>query len=334
MKNYFLTAALACSFFSCSEDADLVTNELNESVALATKSVVDLGFQIVTHDGIPCVKFENQSSYEAVLNEISPLADSEREATFSINGFVSQLRLMKEAIVEQEAIVDNYEKDLTQLFPHQQIDAFMEKYADVFLFNPYDSTDFIPDYKTEVMYRSFVNRNGVFLIGDSLVHPTERTIENLFGSPIMLLGDNITTDESSLNKAETKYQIPGGNYVKVRAIPSLDGEQWNDYKEWCVNFSFELLSQKKKVLWKQHNCEIIFTFVANTTGKYRGGDQYIVFSANNANIPWYGKATLGVGMFPKNEKLSNGHKFVVTGTMAIHSNEIPNIGYGKIDLAR
>ena len=76
----------------------------------------------------------------------------------------------------------------------------MEKYADVFLFNPYDSTDFIPDYKTEVMYRSFVNRNGVFLIGDSLVHPTERTIENLFGSPIMLLGDNITTDESSLKK--------------------------------------------------------------------------------------------------------------------------------------
>ena len=32
MKNYFLTAALACSFFSCAEDADLVTNELNESV--------------------------------------------------------------------------------------------------------------------------------------------------------------------------------------------------------------------------------------------------------------------------------------------------------------
>ena len=32
MKNYFLTAALACSFFSCSEDADVVTNELNESV--------------------------------------------------------------------------------------------------------------------------------------------------------------------------------------------------------------------------------------------------------------------------------------------------------------
>ena len=36
MKKLILSAALACAFFSCSEDADVVTNELNESAVLAT----------------------------------------------------------------------------------------------------------------------------------------------------------------------------------------------------------------------------------------------------------------------------------------------------------
>lgn len=36
MKKLILSAALACAFFSCSENADVVTNELNESAVLAT----------------------------------------------------------------------------------------------------------------------------------------------------------------------------------------------------------------------------------------------------------------------------------------------------------
>lgn len=36
MGKLILSAALACAFFSCSEDADVVTNELNESAVLAT----------------------------------------------------------------------------------------------------------------------------------------------------------------------------------------------------------------------------------------------------------------------------------------------------------
>ena len=36
MKKFILSAALACAFFSCSEDADVVTKELNESAVLAT----------------------------------------------------------------------------------------------------------------------------------------------------------------------------------------------------------------------------------------------------------------------------------------------------------
>jgi len=42
MKKLILSAALACAFFSCSEDADVVTNELNESAVLATKSTLTL----------------------------------------------------------------------------------------------------------------------------------------------------------------------------------------------------------------------------------------------------------------------------------------------------
>lgn len=38
MEKLILSAAIACAFFSCSEDADVVTKELNESAALATTS--------------------------------------------------------------------------------------------------------------------------------------------------------------------------------------------------------------------------------------------------------------------------------------------------------
>lgn len=50
---------------------------------------------------------------------------------------------MQEADQEQELIVDNYEKDLSQPWPAHQIKEFKQKYDDVFMFEPYDSTDFI-----------------------------------------------------------------------------------------------------------------------------------------------------------------------------------------------
>ena len=99
------------------------------------------------------------------------MSEEEINNIFSGVGFVSQWQLMQEADQEQELIVDNYEKDLSQPWPAHQIKEFKQKYDDVFMFEPYDSTDFIAHYKLKgSTYSSFVNRRGVFLIGDSVAH--------------------------------------------------------------------------------------------------------------------------------------------------------------------
>ena len=157
-----------------------------------------------------------------MLWEMNDMSEEERNNIFSGAGFVSQWQLMQEADQEQELIVDNYEKDLSQPWPAHQIKEFKQKYDDVFMFEPYDSTDFIAHYKLKgSTYSSFVNRRGVFLIGDSVAHaPVYKALEEYFGSGISLYGNNEATNEKNdINLAESKYQIPGGDYVKVRAIP-------------------------------------------------------------------------------------------------------------------
>ena len=121
------------------------------------------------------------------------------------------------------------------------------------MFEPYDSTDFIAHYKLKgSTYSSFVNRRGVFLIGDSVAHaPVYKALEEYFGSGISLYGNNEATNEKNdINLAESKYQIPGGDYVKVRAIPRFIELQTIENKNY-LSLGFDYLSQKKKVLWKK-----------------------------------------------------------------------------------
>ena len=47
-------------------------------------------------------------------------------------------------------------------------------------------------------YSSFVNRRGVFLIGDSVAHaPVYKALEEYFGSGISLYGNNEATNEKN-----------------------------------------------------------------------------------------------------------------------------------------
>ena len=195
MKNVLL-ATIASSFFmfSCTEDLEN-TIQPSESGKLQTRSLIEEGFQVIDYNGEGCIRFDNDSIFKEIVSEITYASSSEKRSMFSKLGFISQMDIMEN---------------------------FKQKYADVFLFNPYDSTDFIPNYKTS-MYRYFTNRQGIFFIGDSLINVPQYTPEEVFGSPVMALGSNEHTDDTSINKAETKYQIPGGDYVKVRIIPEFVG---------------------------------------------------------------------------------------------------------------
>lgn len=281
-KTVLLASACTLLMISCSNDAELIN--VAETTGLQTKAFVgEADFQIVDYAGDKCIQFKNDSVFNAMLWEMNDMSEEERNNIFSGAGFVSQWQLMQEADQEQELIVDNYEKDLSQPWPAHQIKEFKQKYDDVFMFEPYDSTDFIAHYKLKgSTYSSFVNRRGVFLIGDSVAHaPVYKALEEYFGSGISLYGNNEATNEKNdINLAESKYQIPGGDYVKVRAIPRFIELQTIENKNY-LSLGFDYLSQKKKVLWKKHRTMIILRLTASGSGS--GFEVYNVSIKNYQN---------------------------------------------------
>lgn len=70
MKKLILSAALACAFFSCSEDADVVTNELNESAVLATKSTINIADIPSTAKLLSMIEI-NKTTIEEVKSRVS-----------------------------------------------------------------------------------------------------------------------------------------------------------------------------------------------------------------------------------------------------------------------
>ena len=321
-KTVLLASACTLLMISCSNDAELIN--VAETTGLQTKAFVgEADFQIVDYAGDKCIQFKNDSVFNAMLWEMNDMSEEERNNIFSGAGFVSQWQLMQEADQEQELIVDNYEKDLSQPWPAHQIKEFKQKYDDVFMFEPYDSTDFIAHYKLKgSTYSSFVNRRGVFLIGDSVAYaPVYKALEEYFGSGISLYGNNEATNEKNdINLAESKYQIPG------------------------------YLSQKKKVLWKKHRTMIILRLTASGSGS--GFEVYNVSIKNYQNkngvtillhTDVYNKllakdqgGMLGhVGENPRNSvTIVTPPRFEFSGRMEIWSDEMPesNKGTAKISL--
>lgn len=330
MKNLLLGVAVSSLFMiSCNNELD--SNLTNVESELQTKAFVNnIDFQIVNYNGENCFKFRNDSIYKEMVAKLTKMSDEEANTFFSGLNFVSQQKLMEEADKEQEAIVNAYEKDLNQPWPYRQIEEFKQKYEDVFMFNPYDSTDFIPNYKTS-MYRSFTNRQGLFLIDDSVVNVPQYTSEYIFGSPIITLGSNEHTEYSSINKAETKYNLSNGDYVKARVLIQFVGLDYDNLHRESRIFGFELLSQKKKVLWKKHHADLYLTY--DLAGRIYESMVPVKYTANGSLIHVYGK--IDAKKFPVGHVAQNsgvGYRYMLGGTLEVWTNEIPIKGYTTVEL--
>lgn len=334
MKKIVLGTVLCMSFMiSCNNEMDGDLSKVNSKIT--TKAFVNnTDFQIVNYKGEDCFQFRNDSIYNETIAKLAEMSKEETDAFFSGFNFVSQRKLMEEADKEQEAIVDAYEKDPSQSWPYLEIAELKQKYKDVFIFNPYDSTDFVVNYKVKnTLYRNLVNKQNVFLIGDSVVKCPTYTSEELFGSPITTYGDNITTDRNSINRCESKYQIPGDKYVKVRAIWNFEEQKLSFGNYQYIDIDF--LSQWKKIVWKKHHATVILHVKAAGSGNgFEIYDKYDQKFDNQNNkdvvlrIDTYDKLNVNVGRFGES-KIPSGPlvgpfvRYGLKGEMEIWSNEIP-----------
>lgn len=147
----------------------------------------------------------------------------------------------------------------------------------------------------------------------------------------MTLGSNEHTEYNSMNKAEIKYQIPNGAYVKARVLIQFVGFSYDNLHRESRVFGFELLSQKKKVLWKKHHADLYLTY--KLEGRQYNAPTTVTFSANGSKIHVYGK--IDAKNFPVGEVSQNsgsGSRYGVGGTLEVGTNEIPFKGYTTVAL--
>lgn len=338
MKNLFIALSI-CSLCmtACNNEMDSILPENNNNIQSRTMPNYGEDYQVIPHNGTLCLQFKNDSTYYETINKINTLSEQEANVMFAYLGFTNQQQIMAEADKEQEAIADNYEKDLSQAFPEQQIKEFKQKYQDVFLFNPYDETDFIANYKVKnTAQRLFTNREGFFMIGDSVVYAPQYTSEELFGNGITTYAKNGATNVgNSTNRAESHYQIPGGKYVKVRAIWNYTLALDKTNNRYYQHINIDFLSQWKKVIWKKHSATITLSVKATSAENcfeiYSKNDN-LYRNQNNKKVLLYtaikNKLTMYLGRF--GGVLYGDPK--LDGEMGIWSNEIPesNKGAGRI----
>lgn len=358
MKKYLLIATIGSLFLaSCNNEMDTVLSETEGGLQTRSMENGNMDFQIVNYEGESCVQFRNDSTYNAVLMKMQEMSESEIHLMFSGAGFVSQKQLMAQADQEQESIVDEYEKDPSQPFPYQQIEAFKQKYNDVFMFEPYDSTDFIAHYKLQLpAYSAYVNRDGFFLIGDSVVRPAVYTdLTEYFGNGITLYADEERSDKDNGDTNTAYAQIKPADsdrkkkLVKIKVTVKWGGEISEKISpaitKYYQKIYIDYLSQKKKVLWKKHNATIYIRFNMSGSAQIDGWDsqrgylpvrmpflqQTAVYDEMN-NWPW---GRVGEKAKPTSSVLIGPFvRYSLSGDMDIWSNEIPEDkgGSAKIDL--
>ena len=349
MKNVLL-ATIASSFFmfSCTEDLEN-TILPSESGKLQTRSLMnEVDLQVINYQGENCIQFRNDSVYQALVDSFSRIPEENVKTILEGYDFLSQKQIMDEATTEQELIVDNYENDLSQPFPHQEIEAFKQKYNDVFIFNPYDSTDFIPHYKLENPSECiFANRSGIFLIGDSVVHSsTFSSIEKYFGSGITFYADEEASNEQTdVNTAYSQIKPADSNnkkrLVKVRVRIYFGGEEsMGNFKYQRINLDY--LSQKKKILWKKHHTNIHTRL--NISGEklqayYVDRGYQTPMMPFVVHAPIYGEVNGlywgHVGAHIKQGIFDQKPKYYLSGRMEVWSDEIPESknGTAKVELS-
>ena len=356
MKKYLLLATIGSLFLaSCNNEMDTVFSETEGGLQTRSMESGNMDFQIVNYEGESCVQFRNDSTYNAVLMKMQEMSESEIHLMFSGAGFVSQKQLMAQADQEQESIVDEYEKDPSQPFPYQQIEAFKQKYNDVFMFEPYDSTDFIVHYKLQLpAYSAYVNRDGFFLIGDSVVRPAVYTdLTEYFGNGITLYADEERSDKDNGDTNTAYAQIKPADSDRKKKLVKIKvtikfGEELKfgnpaiPYKTIYLDY----LSQKKKILWKKHGATIFLRLNVSGSGEH-GAEAYIIqFGYQKAQMPFTVSAQIYDEEFDKfwgrvGEQAPKPAPFVgpfprfsLSGDMEIWSNEIPEDkgGSAKVNL--
>lgn len=161
MKKIFPTLALAaclCGFVSCN----------NEEQELPLPKQMDNELEAEITNGGSMLKFKDVKAYEDALFKISHMEFQERYDYLRSLPFKPQALMMQEADKELEQICNQTNKRSEFDILYQQ---YKQKYGKIFMFNETDSTDLSP--YSRLVYATdevFVNENGQFMIGDSLIN--------------------------------------------------------------------------------------------------------------------------------------------------------------------
>lgn len=191
MKKLFSTLALCLgAFVSCTNDEQ----EMNMVKPTNTNSEIEV------INGGTMIKFRDMNAYEKALLKISAMSALECTNYLDSLSFRPQVVIMKEADSELENIC-NKATDRTSF--DALYDKYKQKYGQMFMFNEADLSDLSPYSRLcSPVDEHFVNAEGKFMIGDSLVNSKMyRDFEEREQHFIMA----ITRDASTLESVNNAY---------------------------------------------------------------------------------------------------------------------------------
>ena len=161
MKKLFSTLTLAAClgvFVSCTDNEQ----EMDMFKPANTNSEIEV------INGGTMIKFRDMSAYQNALLKVSAMSAQERINYLDSLSFKPQVMIMKEADGELENIC-NMAADRTSFDALYQ--KYKQKYGQVFMFNESDPSDLSPYSRLFCpVDEHFVNSEGQFMIGDSLVN--------------------------------------------------------------------------------------------------------------------------------------------------------------------
>ena len=193
MKKLFSTLTLIVClglFISCTND--------EQEMDMFKPANTDSEIEVI--NGGTMLKFKDISAYQNALLKVSAMSTQERINYLDSLSFKPQVMIMKEADGELENIC-NMTADRTSFDALYQ--KYKQKYSQMFMFNESDPSDLSPYSKLFCpVDEYFVNAEGQFMIGDSLVNSKMyRDFEELEQQFIMVS----TRDASTITSVNNAY---------------------------------------------------------------------------------------------------------------------------------
>lgn len=196
MKKLFSTLTLAvclCGFISCSDDEQEMSINKNKSVD--SKSEIEL------INGGTMLRFKDMATYESSLLKISGMTSQERFNYLDSLSFRAQVVIMQEADDELDRICE-------QAADKAEFDVlykkYKQKYNKMFMFNELDPSDLSPYSKLVfAVDEHFVNEDGQFMIGDSLVN-SKKYLNYQERQQSFVVNTRAISDLSSVNDAYSR----------------------------------------------------------------------------------------------------------------------------------